>query len=293
MIGSMLFLARECWLNLRRQGLMVLACVSTAGIALSILGVFILLALQLFVIAEAAPRQFEIHAFMKGGAPRSEAQARLKEIKELPGVATVRLIPREQAWKEFRRQSVHGAELDGFNENPLPDKLEIVAANPKQSLRISQEVRAMPQVAEVKDGKEVLLRLLSILDVVRLVGLGLSVLLGLGAAAIIGNAIRMTLFARRRDIRVMQLVGATNGLIRLPFLLEGMVQGTLGGAVACAVVLGVLHYYTRRILPQLSLGAQFSLPVDLPVFCAAIVIGGALIGMFGSLVSIRKFLHAA
>lgn len=292
MIGSLFFLIRECWLNLRRQGLMVLACVSTAAVALSILGVFILLALQLYVVADAAPRQLEIHAFLQAGAPRKVVQARMKEIQAIPGVAQVRLVPREQAWAEFRKQSIHKEELEGFTDNPLPDKLEIVAANPKQSLKIAGQVRGLPGIAEVKDAKETLVRLLSIFDVVRLVGLGLSILLAIGASAIIGNAIRMTLFARRRDIRVMQLVGATNSFIRLPFVLEGMVQGALGGALACAAVFAVLHYYTTRLLPQLSVSAQFALPLDLPHFCSAIVVGGAMIGMLGSLVSIRKFLHA-
>jgi len=293
MIGNLLFLVRECGLNLRRQGLMAVACVTTPGIAIAILGVFILLALQLYLVADAAPRQFEIHAFMDSGASRQESEARVRDIRKIPGVAQVRLVPREKAWADFRKQSVHQKELEGFQENPLPDKLEIVAANPSRSIKIADQVRALPQVAEVKDARETLVRLLSIFDVVRLAGLGLSVLLGLGAAAIIANAIRMTLVARRRDIRVMQLVGATNSFIRLPFVLEGMTEGALGGALACAAVYVVLHYYTARLLPQLSLGARFSLPIDLPLFFVALVLGGALVGMLGSLVSIRKFLHAA
>src|SRR5689334_4287832 len=131
MIGSFLFLIRECGLNLRRQGLMVLACVSTAAIALSILGVVVLLALQLYVVADTAPRQFEIHAFMSNGATRATTEERAADIRKIAGVTQVRLIPREKAWAEFRKQSVHKEELDGFTDNPLPDKLEITAANPK------------------------------------------------------------------------------------------------------------------------------------------------------------------
>ncbi|HEU4754117.1 MAG TPA: FtsX-like permease family protein, partial [Armatimonadota bacterium] len=123
-------------------------------------------------------------------------------------------------------------------------------------------------------------------------GIVLAVLLALGTAAIIGNAIRMTLYARRRDIRVMQLVGATNGAIRLPFMMEGMVAGGLGGGIACAVMLGALHYVSQRVLQEMPFINEFRMSVDLPLFCAVLVGGGIVLGLTGSLFSLRRFLRA-
>lgn len=293
MLGSLFFLIRECGLNLRRQGLMVLACVSTAAIALSILGVFLLLAFQVYAFADAAPRQFEIHAFMNEDATREQTLAAKDEVARIPGVAHVQVVTKEEAWKTFRSQSMHKEELDGFKENPLPDKLQVVASSPELTLSIAEKVRSVAQVAEVKEGKEDLRKLLAIFNLVRVVGLALGGFLVFGAAALISNAIRMTLFARRRDIRVMQLVGATNSFIRLPFVLEGIVQGSLGGAVASGAILLGLRYYNQHVMPYLPFSDQLRFPVEIWLYCVGLAAAGAFIGMVGSMLSLRKFMHHA
>jgi cell division transport system permease protein len=292
MFGSLAFLIRECWLNLRRQGLMVLACIAIAAISLSIFSMFVLMAWQVDRIVEALPRKFEVHAFTRDDTPRERTIALQGEIRKLPGVAQVRLVPREEAWPDFRKGYAEGKDLDGLTANPLPDKLEIQAVTPEDTVRIAEAVRGMPDVQKVKDGREVLRNLLTAASIVRAVGIGLALLLALGTGAIVSSAIRLTLLARRRDIRVMQLVGATNSFIRLPFVLEGTVQGALGGALACAAVGGGLHYLTTRVLAEAPFINEFRLALDLPLCGAALVAGGALMGLFGSVFSLRKFLHA-
>ncbi len=292
MFGSLFFLIREAWLNLRRQGLMAVACVSTSAIALLILGVFFLIGTQLYRVVDGAPRQMEIHAFMREGATRAQATALQERLEDMPGVAVARLVTREQAWTEFRQKSSFKDVLDGFKENPLPDMLRIVTTTPEETLRLADWVRSLPEVDHVNEGKEVVRQLLTIYNVIRTAGVVLAVLLGLGTAAIISNAIRMTLFARRRDIRVMQLVGATNSFIRFPFLLEGMAEGALGGGIASGLLLAALHYYTTRVQPTVPVVNQFELDLNRLLFVGILVGGGAVLGMVGSLLSMRKFLHA-
>jgi cell division transport system permease protein len=293
MLGSLFFLIQESWLNVRRQGLMVLACVSTSAISLTILAVFVLAAWQVHNIVAAFPRQFEVHAFVKPSATRSQAELLARSVERIPGVARVRLIPREEAWAAYRKHYPHQEDLAGLTENPLPDKLEIVAKDPQLTLQVAGAVRDLPMVDQVNEGREILQKLLAISNVIRVVGLALAALLALGTTAIVGNAIRMTLYARRRDIRVMQLVGATNSFIRLPFVIEGTVEGAIGGGIACGIVALVLHYLTTRVLPSLTFVNEFRIAIDIPLFCAALVVGGALLGMFGSLVSLRRFLRVA
>jgi cell division transport system permease protein len=290
MIGSFFFLIRETWLNLWRQGLMALASITTATISLTIVGVFVVLGCQTYAILYGAPRQLEVHAFLSPDASRERAEALAREAETLAGVTRVTLVPREQAWAQWSKD--YQDVLDGFKGNPFPDKLEIKAATPEQTLAVADWIRRMPGVDKVNEAREVLRQWVAIFNVARTVALALGLLLALGSAAIISNAIRMTLFARRRDIRVMQLVGATNGFIRFPFVLEGMVEGALGGAFASALLAGALQYYSTRVVSSVLLAAQFHLPLDLPIFCASLVLGGAVIGMLGSLVSVRKFLHA-
>jgi len=289
-MGSLLFLLQECWLNIRRQGLLALTCVSTSAVALTILGAFVLLAWHVHAIVDRIPRQFEVHAFMRPGVAGQASVDLAADVRRLPGVVRVTLVPREQAWEDFRKHYATPQDLEGM-ENPLPDKLEIVAATPEMTLRVARQVRAMAPVDHVNGGEEVLRRLLAIANTVRVVGVALALLLAAGTIAIIGNAIKITLFARRRDIRVMQLVGATDGFIRFPFVLEGMLEGALGGAVA-GLILGLgLHWFTQNALPTLTLVKEAQVRADGLQVAVAMIVAGALFGQIGSLFSLRRFLR--
>jgi cell division transport system permease protein len=292
MIARIGFLIGECWRNIRRQGLMAFACVSTSAIALTTLGAFVVLAWQVNTIAETVTRGFEVHAFLTTSAQRDDAEALVKRVQAMPGVIRARLVPKEVAWSEYRKHYPHQQDLEGMTDNPLPDKLEIVAATPTQTLAIAESVRGLPHVARVNEGRDVLRRLLAIAGIIRLIGLALAVALGLGTAAIIGNTIRMTLYARRRDIRVMQLVGATNRFIRLPFFMEGAVVGAAGGGVAAGVMAAAMHYLSTRVLTDLPLVSEIRLTLEPSLVCPALVAVGALLGAAGSLASLRRFLRA-
>lgn len=285
------FLLRETWLNLTRQRLLALACASTAAIALTTLAAFLIVAWHVNALAEDIPRRFEVHVFLNVGAPRAQAQRLVARVRALPGVARVRLVPRETAWAEYRSRYPYPEDLDGLADNPLPDKLEVSTARPQDTLRLAEELRKWSQVAHVNEGRQALHQLLAITGIVRTVSLGLAVLLAVGAVAVVGNMIRVTLFARRRDIRVMQLVGATNGMIRLPFVLEGLAEGLLGGAAAAGITYGGVRYAQTRLLPDLPFMREFQLTLSLPLVCSALVVAGALLGLIGSLISLQRFLR--
>jgi len=272
---------------------MAFASISTAAIALTIFGVFVLLAWHLHAVVDEIPRRMEIHAFAFPNTPRERVEALVQEVQAMPGVARVRLVPKETAWAEYQKHYPHPDDLQGLSDNPLPDKLEIVAADPSRTVAIAEAVRDLAPIKTVKEEKELLQKLLTVANVVRWVGMGLALLLALGTMAIIHNAIRMTLFARRRDIRVMQLVGATDGFIRFPFVVEGMVEGAAGGLLACGALTGALHYFTVRLLPDMPFVKEIQLDPNIPIFLGLLVAGGALLGMAGSLFSLRKFLRAA
>jgi cell division transport system permease protein len=271
---------------------MALTCISTSAIALTILGGFVLLAWHVHAVAQAIPRQFEVHAFVRSEASRADTELLATQIRRLPGVARVALVPKEQAWDEYRKHYATPEDLDDM-ENPLPDKIEVAAVSPEMTLTVAKQVREMPLVDEVRGGEEVLRRILAVANGIRIGGIVVALLLALGTIAIIGNAIKITLFARRRDIRVMQLVGATNGFIRLPFVLEGMIEGALGGAVACAVMAVLLRYFTHYVLPNVTLVKELQLALDVPTFCVSLVLSGVLFGLLGSLFSLRRFLRTA
>lgn len=289
---SIPFLIHEAFLNLRRHGLVTLASITTVAIAFCILGAFSLLALQLRAVTGSLPRRIEVHAFLDHQLKPEEVQKIRQQVSDLSGVAAVRLVSREQAWSDYKaRYTGLKSDLEGLEPNPLPDKLEIRATSPERTLSLAARVRGISGVERVQDGAEVLPQLLAINSWVRNGSLVLAGLLAVGTVAIISNLIRLTLFARRREIRVMQLVGATNGFIRLPFLLEGMLDGLAGAGIACGLLYLAYDYISTNVLVNIPLVNEARLSIDAPVYLGVVAAAGLVVGLFGSMVSIRRFLR--
>jgi cell division transport system permease protein len=280
----------EALTDVRRHSLMTLASISTVAISLTILGGFLLMALHLHIIAEALPRQFEVHAFTDTRVKPGQIKSLEARLRALPGVTEVKVIGREVAWQEFQKRYAHPDDLAGIRENPLPDKFEIRARSPQRTLAIARMLRGFPEFKRVKEGGRILERLISISRLVRTIGLTCAALLLLATTAVIGNAIRITLFARRREIRIMQLVGATNGFIRLPFLFEGVLDGALGAVLACVLVGIGYRLLLEAIWNILPLPREFQAQIALPQFFVLISMLGVAIGALGSFISIRRFL---
>jgi cell division transport system permease protein len=290
-VRSLGFLAREASMNICRHGLMTVASISTVAISLSILGGFLLIAFQLHGVAQALPQRMEIHAFARTDLSREESEQVVERLRVIPGVVRVRLVTKEEAWAAFQERYPHKPDLAGLRENPLPDKYEVRTQKPEQIFPVTKSVRALPQVAHVSTGTEVLENLLRIARLVRLVGLVCAGLLMLATITVISNAIRITLFARRREIRIMQLVGATNGFIRLPFVFEGIFDGAAGAALACGMVIAGYQYLSRVALARVPLLSEFHTAVSFPQLCGALALTGILIGALGSLITMRRFLR--
>lgn len=292
LLRSIPFLIHEAFLNIRRQGLMSLTSISTVAIALCVLGGFGLLAWQCNVITTTLPRQWEFHAFISRTAAPAEAESLRQRVEAIPGVRSATLLSREEVWAEWQgKWTGLKSDFEGL-DNPMPYKLEVQTATPEKTMAIAARVRALPGIEAVRDGGVVLPRLLTLNRWVRTGSLILAALLALGTMAIISNAIRITLFARRREIRVMQLVGATNSFVRLPFLLEGMIEGLVGGAIAWGLLYLAYRHMSGRVLGAVPfLTAGFRLPEEMPLYLGVVAAGGLLIGLVGSTVSIRRFLR--
>jgi cell division transport system permease protein len=289
-LRSTAFLLGEAVTDIRRHSLMTLASITTVAISLSILGGFLLIWLHLNALAEALPRQFEIHAFTQAKVTPPQLRVLEARIRALSGVTEVRVVGREDAWREFQKRYGHPDDLASIRENPLPDKIEVRCKNPKRTLVVAKMLLTWPEFSRVKEGGKILERLVGIVSLVRTIGLTCAGLLLLATVAVVSNAIRITLFARRREIRIMQLVGAPNGFIRLPYLFEGFVDGGLGAVLAC-VLLGIgYRMFLDAVWKVMPLPIEFQSQIELTLFFALIAFLGVGTGMLGSFISIRRFL---
>ncbi len=283
--------------DIRRNGLMSVAALTTSAISLTVLGGALFTLYRLHQFADAQPRRFEISVFLRPEIPRSDVKEVRRRIQALPFVERVTLFTKEQAYAELQqadRESSTAIVAALGGANPLPDRLDVRLTDASATDAIAgvlQDRNRFPQVDRVRTARDAVQVFLGIQRLVRNVGGGLAAMLFIGTAFVIQNTIRLTVLARRREIRIMQLVGATPGFIRMPLVLEGMFYGVVGALVAGAVVLFVVAQvsaYGRRIVSPL---AHSMPPAAGPWTVLAVLVAiGAILGCLGSVLSIRRFL---
>lgn len=291
--GSLFFLIQEAFHNIRRNGLMSLAALGTVTVALTVLGASLWTAYRINEIAQDEPKTFnEVDVFLSRQATRPETLNVIERVKKLPNVGAIRLVTREAAWAEM--QSREPKLTLAMDTNPLPDKLEIEAVDPSQMDRMVRQLHEktrFPEVADVTAASQEVKMLIGFARLVKAVGLTAALGLFVATLFIVHNTIRLTVFARRREIKIMQLVGATPGFIRFPLLLEGVFHGVVGAMIAGGVVLFCGHE-VARFVHELNTPLVGDVPSRLgPVeLVSGLIAIGALVGLVGSHFAMRRFL---
>lgn len=288
-LNSLEYVIQEAFTGIKRNGLMAFASITTIALSLSVLGAFVLAAMGARNFAAVQLKEFEIAVFMNKNISDTETDKIASEIRKIPGVKSVEIRSREEEWKRFKLETPE-FESAGTNAKVLPNAMDVRVSEPSKTVWISSKIRAMKAVHEVNFADEDFDRVMSIIRVVKGTGTFGAIILLVVTVMIISNAIRLTLYARRAEIRTMQLVGATNEFIKVPLVLEGILFGILGAGLAWSL-LRLLSTYTSRTsyaipsLRHLSAGVG---PLELAV---GLVVVGGIIGAIGSLLSIRRFLH--
>lgn len=291
-LRSLEYAVKESFCGIHRNSLMSIASITTMGLALCVLGGFVLLTLGLVNGAQNQLNKFEISVFLDGRLSDDNIIKLKSDIQSLPHVKSAKLIPADIAWSEFKEDFGKQIDLEGVNKNPLPDTFTVRVDDPKHTSRIAVAIKKLAHVDEVSECTKELEQVMRLSRIIKFVG-GLSTgVLFLITVFIVSNTIRLTVYARRREIKIMQMVGATNWFIELPFVLEGIILGAIGGGVACLLIFGGSRYITdvtTRIMPLLK---QFSSDLNPIQLFGSLVALGCLIGAAGSFISLRRFLKA-
>ncbi len=287
------YFVRETYKSVRRNGFMSAACISTVAVSLLILGLFLLLSLNTNNLAQYLESQVQISVYMEDSCTADELKATEATLKKLPGVVKVTAISREEAKKRFEERLGDQKQLlNALGEsNPFPASFDVQVDSPERIKELTPKIGELAKVETAKFGREVVEQLFSLSRIIRFGGLILVFFLAMGTLFIISNTIRLTVFARRKEVTIMKYVGATDWFIRWPFLLEGMTLGFLGAVVASffldsvyGAMLGRIHS-TLAFLPMLP---ATPLLYYVTVFLLLIGVG---IGALGSYISLRKFLR--
>jgi len=272
---------------------MSLASVSTVALTLLILGMFLIMVLNLNHMAAALESQVQISVYLQDNLSEQEIAAVKQQISQIPGLKKVEYVPKDQALQRFREQLGEQQTIlnDLGEENPLPNGFDVIVEQPDQVRGVAQAVSNIKGVEKLRYEKEIVERLFTITRMIRTVGLIIIVFLALAAMFIISNTIRLTVFARRREIGIMKYVGATDWFIRWPFLLEGMMLGFLGALIAVLLLAkfySVFIGYVTASIAFMPILPSYPIVIYLGVFLLGV---GMAIGALGSTISLRRFLH--
>ncbi len=295
-IRTIKYFIRQSFSSLWRNKAMSVAAVSSVFAALLVIGIFLTVVLNIDYLATRLESQVEIKVYVNDGLSIEVINAMNKDIRELSGVKDSTFLSKEKALEDFTEQLGEDSNLlDGLEEdNPLADSFIVTLDDPRMASNVTTAISAMSNVENVVYGKEELEKLLNITYLLRVGSLTIVVILVLISIFIISNTIKLTVFARRKEIGIMKYVGATDGFVKGPFFAEGILMGLLGSIVSITIICIGYHFGIHYIKQQ-SLGfiSITLLPISSVFYnlSFSLVLIGIIIGSLGSLISIRKFLR--
>ena len=286
------YFVKQTYKSIRRNGFMSFASISTVAVSLLVLGMFLLMFLNTNHLAQQLENQIQISVYMTDTATTQDNMDVEQAIKKMPGVKSVKFVPKTEAIKRFKERLGDQQQLLNSlgKENPFPNSFDVSVDTPEHIKEVSAQIGKLPKVETAKFGQEVVEHLFQLTRILRFGGIVLVVFLAMATLFIISNTIRLTVFARRKEVIIMRYVGATDWFIRWPFMLEGMTLGFCGAVVAALLINGIYSALLGKIHATLAFLPMLPATPLLYYVSVFILIAGTGIGALGSFISLRKFL---
>ncbi|MCG7344395.1 permease-like cell division protein FtsX [Sporosarcina sp. ACRSL] len=283
---------RESLKSLGRNSWMTFASVSAVTVTLLLVGVFIVIMMNLNQLADNLENDVEIKVIMEPAADEDAVKTLVMQVRETPGVREVVHATKDEELDKMIKS--FGDELNLYKQsNPLGDALYVKAADPHQTATIAKKIDTYDNTYQVVYGEGKVEKLFNVLNMSRNIGMVLILALLFTAMFLISNTIRLTIVARRREIEIMKLVGATNSFVRIPFVLEGVWLGVLGAIIPMIVISVSYNELYSQWQPRLQ-NELFQLLNTTPFILQVnglLIFMGVFIGVWGSFMSVRKFLR--
>jgi cell division transport system permease protein len=293
------FFLREALRALKRNAVPSFAAMATVLVTVLVLGVFIPVVQATTGAANDVRNRVIADVYLKSDATKADV-ARVRTVIEtrVPHVKSVQYVSKEQAYREQRAKNPEAYQLLGAN--PLPDLFRVTPDRPDDIKAVRAALAPEspsgghttidPAIDEVRNREDDTNKILSVTQAVKLTMAGLAVLLAIASVLLIANTIRLSLYARRREVEVMKLVGATDWFIRWPFVLEGVLVGALGGVLA-VLLLGVV-----KVAVVDPLTADFALmaapqTMSFAILTVVLLLASVAVSAAGSGLSLRRFLR--
>jgi cell division transport system permease protein len=293
-MGRISFFLTEAFGSMRRNYFMTIAALVTVFLSIVVLGGVLVFVFATNALLQEVEGKVEITVYLKTDPDPTadEVAAMHEQIMSWAEVKSCTYVTKEQALERLKEDYADSPEVfESLTRNPLMASFEISLVDPQTVDIVAARFEGDSIVDEARYGKDIADKLFAFTDQARSFMLIFVVLLGIVAILLISNTIRLSIFARKREVEIMKLVGATNWFIRWPFLIEGVTVGFFGALVATAVVLAVNNYLLGKISDNL---AFLAVPIDaVPyIFVTAVLLAvGVVIGAVGSAIGLRRFLR--
>jgi len=290
--GRVTFFLQEVLRSFTRNPIMQLTTIGTVMVTILILGSFSFGKQMLATIGNDVIQKIEISVFLNDDVNASDAHRLQRKIAGDPRVRSVAYISKAQGLELMRARLRGQVDTSLLTSNPLPNALRVKVVDPANVEQVAARIRKLHGVATTEYAADAIAKVLRLSEILARVGSIVVGLLLLTAAIIIGNTIRLTVFARRREISIMQLVGASSGYIRAPFICEGFLHGAVGSVLA----IGLLGIAQQQLLPKVQLALPF-IPLRITssddlTYALTLLAVGATIGIVSSWLAVTRHLKA-
>lgn len=286
------YFIKEVYTSFKRNIWMTLASIFTVVLSLFILGFFSIVILNLNKMADTLESQVQISVYLKDDLSQEEIDETKENLSKIEGLQDIKFITREEAMENFKeRLGDQQFLLDALDDtNPLPDSFSLTVTSPQQVKTIADTAAALDSVESASYSQDIINHLFNLTHLIHLIGIALIILLTGAAIFIISNTIRLTVFARRKEIAIMKYVGATDWFIRWPFLLEGICLGFIGGGLATIFLYIIYNQVTQEIYEAMAFFPLIPQHPFIDYISLAILVAGIIIGALGSTISLKRFL---
>lgn len=301
-MSSLFYFFRESLTGFTRNLSTTLGSIITIFLSLLIIGIFCIAGAIVNNVVASVENQVSITAYVKDDASEADIQKVMDQVKAYNGVESVSFTTKDQALENFRKSTSNPEIVDQLDgQNPLPASIDVQLDDAQSVQDIAAQILANQNFVDICDnasdpsdslqyGQKTVDKLFSLTNAIRTAGIALIALLIFIAFIFINNTIRLAILARRKEIAIMRLVGASNGFIRGPFLAEGSLHAIIGALLAILI----LELSRNMLLPSMAVALPW-LPInlDLGLFLLiyiALLIAGLVIGVLGSLFAMRRYL---
>lgn len=289
------FFIKEGFGNLHKNKTMSSASISSVIAALLVIAIFFIIVMNVDYAASKLESQIEMMVYLEDDLSEAIINSMAKELKTISAVKDVQFVSKTQALKDLNKKWGDNAYLlEGLEgDNPLPDSFKVTLTDPSKANTVALAITSISNIERVVYGKEELEKLLKATYIVRISSLIIISILVFISVFIISNTIKLTVYARRKEINIMKYVGATDWFVRGPFIVEGILLGLLGSLITSLVV-GVGYYYCSNFIQNQMIGllSVTLMPFGELISSLVLLLGtvGLLIGVIGSFLSVRKFI---